>query len=158
MVVAESVWETWREREANERKSAIALFLATDASPETALKALAQAISEVMEPRIARADAAQPGEEEFRTGYCSFARVPQGVLLRVDEGPYDFEALLQGIVQVLQARGIDGVFDLYEPEGIPEVPELIDLFECHLRLNGESVNGRTAGSTTRHTARKYRDR
>ena len=70
MVVAESVWETWREREAKERKSAIALFLATDASPETALKALAQAISEVMEPRIARADAAQPGErsEERRVG------------------------------------------------------------------------------------------
>ena len=143
VVVAESVWQTWREREANERKPAIALFLATDAPPETALKALAQAISEVMQPRIARADAAGPGEEEFRTGYCSFARVPQGVLLRVDEGPDDFEGLLQGIAQGLQARGIDGEFDLYEPEGIPEVPELIDLFECHLCLNGEPVNGRT---------------
>ena len=143
MVVAESVWETWREREANQRKPAIALFLATDAPPKMALKALAQAISEVMEPRIARADSARPGEEEFRTGYCSFTRVPQGVLLRVDEGPDDFEGLLQGIVQGLQARGIDGAFDLYEPEGVPEVPELIDLFECHLRLNGEPVNGRT---------------
>ena len=107
MVVAESVWETWREREAND---AIALLLATDTPPETALKALAQAISEVMQPRIARADAAQPGEEEFRTGYCSFARVPQGVLLRVDEGPDDFVGLLQGIAQGLRARGIDGEF------------------------------------------------
>ena len=98
------------------------------------------------------------GEEEFRTGYRSFARVPQGVLLRVDDGPDDFVGPLQGIAQGLRARGIDGEFDLYEPEGIPEVPELIDLFECHLRLNGESVNGRTAGSPTRHTARKYRDR
>ena len=72
--------------------------------------------------------------------------------------PDDFVGLLQGIAQGLRARGIDGEFDLYEPEGIPEVAELIDLFECHLRLNGESVNGRTAGSTTRHTAREYRGR
>jgi hypothetical protein len=136
-MIAESVWETWREREANERKPAIAILLTADASPEAALKALGEATGEVMGPRLAKAEAAGPGEDEFRTGYCSFARVPQGVLLRIDEGPDDFEDLLRGIAEGLRARGVDGEFGLYEPEGIPEIPELVDLFECHLRLKGE---------------------
>jgi hypothetical protein len=143
VVIAETVWETWRQREAAFKKPAIALLLTADAPSETALSALAKATSEVMRPRIAKADAAGPGEAEFRTGYCSFARVPQGVLLRIDEGPDDFEGLLQGIAEGLRARGLDGEFNLYEAQGVPELPEHVDLFECHLRLNGKSVNSRT---------------
>jgi len=144
VVITESVWETWREREAAFKKPAIALLLTADAPSETALSAVAEATSEVMQPRLAIAAAAGPGEEEFRTGYCSVARVPQGVLLRVAEGPDDFEGLLRGIAQGLQARGIDGEFDLYEAEGILELPERVDLFECHLRVRGERV-GRPKG-------------
>jgi hypothetical protein len=137
VVIAESVWETWREREAKYRKPSIALLLTTDAPPEAARTALAEATREVMQPRVAKSDAAGPGEEEFRPGYCSLARVPQGVLLRIDEGPDDFQDLLQGIAKGLRGRDIAGQFDLYEPEGVPEIPELVDLFECHLRPEGE---------------------
>jgi hypothetical protein len=137
VVIAESVWETWRDREANQRKPSIALLLTADVPPEAAQAALAEATGEVMQRRVAKAEAAEPGEDEFRTGDCSFVRVPQGVLLRIDEGPDDFEELLQGIAEGLRARGIEGRFDLYEPEGIPELPELVDLFECHLRPEGE---------------------
>lgn len=145
VAIAEHVWETWRERESAFKKPAIALLLTADASPETALQALAEATGEVMGPRLAKAEATGPGDEEFRTGYCSFTRVPQGVLLRVDEGPDDFEGLLQGIAQGLQARGIDGEFDLYEPEGVPELPEQVDLFECHLRVRGKRVRRPKSG-------------
>jgi hypothetical protein len=90
-----------------------------------------------MQPRLAKTDAPAPGEEEFWPGYCTCARVPQGVLLRIDEGPDDFDGLLQGIADGLRARGVEGNFDLYEPEGVPEIPELVDLFECDMRLEGE---------------------
>jgi hypothetical protein len=139
VVVAETVWEIWREREAEFKKPSIALLLTADAPSEAALSALAEATSEVMERRLAMAEAAGPGETEFRVGYCSFARVPQGVVLRVDEGPDDFEGLLQGVAEGLRARGIKGELDLYEPEGVSEIPERVDLFECYLRLNGEAV-------------------
>jgi hypothetical protein len=137
VAIADRVWESWRQRESAFKKPAIALFFAPATSPETALAALAEATDGVMRARVAAADAAGPGEEEFRTGYCSFARAPKGVLLRIDEGPDDFEGLLQRIAEGLHARGVEGEFDLYEPEGVPELPELVDLFECHLRLNGE---------------------
>jgi hypothetical protein len=119
------------------RKPSIALLLTSDVAPETARDALAEAVHEVMRPRIAKADAAGPGEEEFRTGHCSLARAPEGVLLRIDEGPDDFEGLLRAIADGLRARGVEGQFDLYEAAGVPEIPELIDLFECHLRLEGK---------------------
>jgi hypothetical protein len=136
MQVAENVWRTWNEREAETRKPSIALLLTADVAPETARDALAEAVHEAMRPRIAKADAASPDEEEFRAGYCSFTRAPEGVLLRIDEGPDDFEGLLRGIADGLRARGIEGRFDVYKPEGVLEIPELIDLFECHLRLEG----------------------
>ena len=137
MLVADTVWETWRRREADFKKPSISLILTASVPPDTAFEALAAATSEVMQPRLAKADAAGEGEEEFRTGHCSFARTPQGVVLRIDEGPDGFEGLLRGIADGLRARGVEGHFDLYEPEGIPEIPELVDLFECHLRLEGE---------------------
>ena len=141
MVIAEIVWETWREREAAFKKPSIALLLNTETPSEIALKALSRAVSEVMRPRLAKAETAGPGEEEFRTGNCASVRVPQGVVLQIDEGPDDFEGLLRGIAEGLRARGVDGGFDLYEFEGVAEIPERVDLFECHLRLNGESVDG-----------------
>jgi hypothetical protein len=141
VVIAENVWETWRERKAAFKKPSIALLLTADTPPEKALNALAEAVSEVMQPRLAKAEAAGPGEEEFRTGYCSFARVPQGVLLRIDEGPDDFDGLLRGIAEGLRARGVDCEFDLYEAKGVTEIPDRVDLFEGHLRLNGEPVDG-----------------
>jgi hypothetical protein len=149
MVIDEAVWQTWREREGAFKKPSIALLLVAATPPETTVAVLAECLRDVMEPRIAKADAAAPGEEEFRTGAYSYVRVPQGVVLRIDEGPDDFEELLRGIAEGLMARGIEGGIALYEPEGLAEVPELIDLFECHLRLNGELVDGRRASHSTR---------
>jgi hypothetical protein len=120
--ISEQVWATWRD------------------SPKSALEALAAATDEVMRARYARADAV--GEEEFWPGYCSFSRTPEGVVLRIGEGPDDFEGLLQGIAYGLRARGIDAQLDLYEPEVAPEIPELIDLFECHLRIGPGRRRGR----------------
>jgi hypothetical protein len=151
VLVADTVWETWREREAEFKKPAIAVLLTADVPPETAFDALAAAIGDVMQPRLAKAEAAGPGEDDFIPGYCSYARVPQGVLLRIDEGPDDFEGLLQGIADGLRARGIEGTFDLYRPDEIPEIPELVDLLECHLRLEGDRVlqpNGRALWKPT----------
>lgn len=124
MVIAEIVWETWREREGAFKKPSIALFLNTETPSETALKALSRAASEVMRPRLAKAETAGPGEEEFRTGNCASVRVPQGVVLQIDEGPDDFEGLLRGIAEGLRARGVDGGFDLYEFEGVAEIPNV----------------------------------
>jgi hypothetical protein len=149
VVIAKSVRVTWREREAAFKKPSIALLLTADVRPETALNALAEATSEVMRPRRAKAEAAGPGEDEFRTGNCSFTRAPQGVVLRVDEGPDDFEGLLQGIAKGLRARGVDGEFNLYEPEGAPNIPDRVDLFECHLRVNGERVRRPIGGHVWR---------
>jgi hypothetical protein len=135
--IAERVWETWDERLAF-KKPAIALLFTSDVPLQTALEALSEAIAQAMKPRIARAETAGPGEE-FSTGYCSYARMPQGVVLRIAEGPDDFEGLLHGIAEGLRERGVDGAFDLYEPTVAPEIPEVVDLFECHLRLSGERV-------------------
>lgn len=111
---------------------------------------LAEAIAAVMQPRLALADAAGPGEQEFRTGHCSLARVPEGVVLRIDEGPDDFEGLLRSIAHELDERGVEGQLSLYESEDIAQPPERIDFFECHLRLDGERVprviGGRNCGA------------
>jgi hypothetical protein len=134
--IREQVWATWQERQ-EFKKPSISLLLTADLSPVSALPALSAAIAEVMQPRNAKADAVQQPGEEFSPGYCSFARAPEGVVLRIGEGPDDFEGLLEGIANGLRARGIDGELDLYEPSVAPEIPELVDLFECHFRINGQ---------------------
>ena len=50
----------------------------------------------------------------------------------IDEGPDDFQGLLQGIAAGLRARCIRGEFDLYEPDAVPEIPELVDSLPTEL--------------------------
>src|SRR6478735_2157140 len=102
VAIAQRVWESWRERDAEERKPALSLLFSSSAAPQEALSALGDATREVMRLRVARTEAARPGELEFRAGHCSFASVPKGVALRIDEGPEDFEGLLRGIAAGLE--------------------------------------------------------
>ncbi len=140
VVIAERVWDSWHRREAEERKPTIALLFSSATAPEAALGALAEAMHDVMRERVARAREARPGELGFQAGHCSFVSVPEGVALRIDEGPEDFEGLLRGIAAGLERRDIDGEFDLYEPKEVAELPELIDLLEGHIRVNGQRVS------------------
>lgn len=140
VAIADRVWVVWREREAADTTPTLDLLLSTAAAHEDALSAVEHATREVMLKRLAKTEAAQPGELEFRAGHCSFVSVPDGIALRIDEGPEDFEGLLRDIAACLERSGIDGELNVYEPPEVVEPPELVDLFEGHLRVVGRRVN------------------
>src|SRR5439155_9870351 len=54
------------------------------------------------------------------------------------------EALLGRIAAGLESRGVDGGFDLFEPEAVVEVPGAVDLLECRLRATGARYHLRYA--------------
>jgi hypothetical protein len=82
-----------------------------------------------------------PGGEEFSPGFVSFTPAPSGVVMRVDEWPEDLETLVRGIAARLEAAGVHGRFELYEPPVRP-LPQHADLLECRLRLRGERFHYR----------------
>lgn len=133
--VANRVWDHWRDLEARFAEPAVVLLFSSDLTGEDAQLALQRAASAAIE---ALESEVQPraGDEEPRTGHWALARVPGGVALRIDEEPSDFERLVSLIVEGLDARGIEGRFDLYQPSETVELPETVDLLECRLRVNG----------------------
>jgi hypothetical protein len=80
--------------------------------------------------------AKRPDALESSTGHWSLAAVPDGVAMRIDEEPDDFEDLLRRIAADLEGQGIDGTFDLYGPDVI-ELPNVVDFLECRIRVRGE---------------------
>ena len=132
--IADRVWEHWQEVEPFGRPGVDLLFSSALADEE-ALAAVTRAASETIRELEMRPP--RPTGEEFSTGAYSTAPVPGGIALRIDEEPEDFEALLRGIAQRLDAAGIDGTFDLLERDAGPPLPELVDLLECRLRVDGE---------------------
>src|SRR5207245_6155008 len=113
-------------------------FFSSALSHDEALDALGRAASEA----IRALEAEHAGAEESSTGHWSLAPVPGGVAVRIDEEPDDFEGLVRRIADGLEARGVEGSFDLYRPEAVVELPDAVDLFECRLRAGGARYHKR----------------
>ena len=131
--ISDRVWQHWEEVEPLGRPGVDLLF-ASSLTQEEALAAVrraAQGTIRELETRPAR-----PTGEEFSTGAWSAVATPGGVALRIDEEPEDFEALLRGIAERLEGVGVHGVFDLLETDPTAELPELVDLLECRIRVKG----------------------
>lgn len=137
--ISDRIWERWRQTAAGFDEPAIVLLFRSDLPRKEALAALMEAAGDAIRD-LEREPA--PGQDDFRTGTCSLAPMPEGVALRIDEEPDDFEGLVRRIVAALDARGIDGAFDLYEPDRVVEMPEFVDLVECRLRVAGERFHYR----------------
>ena len=133
--VSDRVWEFWRTEAADVTEPEIVLLFSSGLPRETAQEALASAASDAIEA-LEREYSERPDAEEASTGHWSLAIVPGGIALRIDEQPDDFGGLLQRITEGVEARGVDGTFDLYEPEVI-ELPTAIDFLECRIRVRGE---------------------
>ena len=138
--IADEIWKYWRAAHERFCAEAVDLFFASPLSEARALDALRRAAREAVGDLVSRA-ATAPGGEEFRVGFVSFAPAPDGVLVRVDEWPDNLEALLRGIAARLEAVGVEGRFDLYQPPVVP-IPEQADLLECRLRVSGERFHNR----------------
>jgi hypothetical protein len=153
--VAERVWKHWRELEEQFGDPSVELLFTSRLSTEEALAALQRAVGDVMRMRLAKADAAAPGEEEFHTGHVQLAPAPGGVVMLIDEEPDDFQALLRGIAEKLDSLGVEGDFDLYQPEPVALPPERVDLIECRLRVRGERQHRVIRAGPHRRGGRKY---
>jgi len=136
--VSERIQQHWQSLlDEHMDEPAIDVLFSSTLSHDEALEALDRATREVMVGRVARMDEAPPGENPFSPGSWSLGPTPRGVVIHIDEEPDDLEGLVQGIADGLGAAGIDGRFDLYQPETTVDVPDRVDLFECRIRLNGE---------------------
>ena len=138
--ISDRVWERWETTAARTDEPAIVLLFTSDRPRAQVLAALQQAARDAIRELDPGPDPA-PGVDEFRTGHVSFAPVREGVAVRIDEEPDDFEGLLRRIATGLEARGLEGALDVYEPETV-EVPEFVDLLECRLRVAGERFHYR----------------
>ena len=132
--ISDRVWKHWEEVEPFDRPGVDLLF-SSGLSQEEALAAVARAADETIKELEKRPP--RPTGEPFSTGSWSATPAPGGVALRIDEQPEDFEAVLRGIAARLEASGADGAFDLLAAEPAPLLPELVDLLDCRLRVEGE---------------------
>jgi hypothetical protein len=133
--ISTKVWEYWQHVEAHCDEPDVVLLFSSQLSPQAAFDALAQAASDAVGQLETGAEP-QAGEEEFRTGHWSLAPVPEGIALRIDEEPDDFERLLRTIARGLESAGVAGSFDVYKQAPAPTQPEKVDLLECRLRVVG----------------------
>ncbi|MDQ3822283.1 MAG: hypothetical protein M3321_03480 [Actinomycetota bacterium] len=138
--ISDRVWERWAETSAEFDEPAIVLLFASERPRAQVLAALQQAAGDAIRELDPGPDPG-PGVDEFRTGYVSFAPVREGVAVRIDEEPDDFEGLVRRIASGLEARGLEGALDVYERETV-EVPEFVDLLECRLRVAGDRFHYR----------------
>jgi hypothetical protein len=133
--VADRVFERWHELDSQFKDPSLALLFSSTLSPSQAAQALEQAAEEAMRELMPPEDPG-PGVDEARVGGCSVMASSVGVVLNIEEGPDDFDALLGLIVAGLERREVEGEFDVYEPADVPEVERTIPLLECHIRVLG----------------------
>ncbi len=140
VAISDRVWNYWREARERDDTEMIELLFASGLSGDEAYDALQNAVGTVMEEYLSQPEP-PPGVDELSVGACALALVPDGVVLRVDEYPHDLEELLGRIVERLEAAGVAGTLDLYQPTAV-QPPEVVDLLECRIRLRGERVHYR----------------
>jgi hypothetical protein len=132
IVVAERISAVWRARAADTKKPSILLHFATDVDHRVALDEIQRALLIVDDEMDATLDSFG---EPMRAGQWSLMLVPGGVLLGV-LGSDDLESVLSVVVAHLDARAIDGRFDLFEAPTVAEPPAVVDLIECRMRVDG----------------------
>lgn len=79
------------------------------------------------------------GVDEEIAGAWNLARIPEGVMLTVGEKCGAFELLLGRVTAELERSGVTGGFDLYDVPQVSRPPELTDLLELRMRVNGKRV-------------------
>jgi hypothetical protein len=137
VLVADRVWERWRELSADSSKPWVALLFASELDSEAARRKLADAVGRVVSEFERSQDNLPDRVEEVPAGAWNLAKVPEGVMLTVGEKCGAFELLMRRVVHHLGEDGVTGSFDLYELPEVPRPPKLTDLLEARLRVNGE---------------------
>lgn len=137
--ISDQVWKHWEEVEPVGRPGVDLLF-SSGLSEAEALAAVKRAAAGAIQELAGRPP--RPTGEPFSTGAWSATLVPGGIALRIDEEPEDFAALVRGIAERLEASGVDGAFDLLAGTPEAQLPELVDLLECRLRVAGERFHFR----------------
>lgn len=131
VTISDRVWQHWDRIAAMSAEPALVLLVRSGLAQREALEALTEAATAAVHALDAQAD-----DPEFRAGAWSLAPVPGGIVVRIDEEPDDFEALVRGIAAELEARGVAATLDVYEPEDIVALPDVVPLLECRLRIRG----------------------
>src|SRR5450631_3252482 len=129
--VEDQVWARWRELE-HLRKPAIGLLLVSGASRRVVLRAVREAAAEAV-AAFDPGDELPDGVDERWAGVCKAVAARDGIVWEILEGPDDFRALLERIVDGLERRGIEGHFELARVAGVAEIPEKVALAECRMR-------------------------
>jgi len=140
VAVSDRIWKYWREAHERDDTEMIELLFASRLSAAEAYDALQDAVRMVMEEYLSPPEP-PPGVDEPSVGACTLALVPDGVVLRIDEYSHDLEELLGRIVERLEAAGVAGTLDLYQPKAV-QPPEVIDLLECRIHVRGERFHYR----------------
>jgi hypothetical protein len=132
VLVADRVWARWRELD-EVKKPSVTLVFSGDRLPEVVLGAVEEACGDALAAR----EEGLPALAEWRVGMCRVALAPGGVLIEISQGPDDFEGLVGLIVGGLERRGLLGTLDLLESGKVAELPEVMALVECRIRVRGE---------------------
>ncbi|MDQ3823197.1 MAG: hypothetical protein M3321_08150 [Actinomycetota bacterium] len=140
--IAARVWKEWRDLSEDD-EPAIQLVFTSAVAPAHALAAVRRAAAETV--RALESRPPLPTGDPFRTGSFTLALAPAGVALRIDEEPDDFGALVRGIAERLEAGGIEGELDVYEPRAVVPIPDVVDFLEARLRVRGERRPGPFGG-------------
>lgn len=143
--IADRVLARWRAVSAEDSEAAMVLIFRSALPPDEAVRNVAESAGDAIQ-ELELEYAATRGAE-WSTGHWSAAVAPGGAVLRIDEEPDEFERLVGLIASGLEARGVEGFFDLYESSTAPQLAEVVDLFECRIRVGGERYrrpNGRLA--------------
>jgi hypothetical protein len=140
VVVSDRVWHYWRAAHDRDDTEMIQLLFASRLSADDAYDALRDAVRAVMEEYLSQPEP-PPGVDEPSVGACALVLVPDAVVLRIDEYPHDLEGLLGAIVERLDAAGVVGTFDLYQPTAtLP--PGIAHVLECRMRVRGQRFHYR----------------
>jgi hypothetical protein len=129
------VWELWRERAELVKEPRIDLRFVSDSPRDQALRALREALATALaalDPGTELPD----GYDEPRVGECRIAAGADAVVLQIYDSDM-IEALLGKIVADLEARGLDGRLEPYQPPVLPPPPNVMPLVECRMRPRGE---------------------